>query len=246
MFFAQQTRAVMAAIAALLGTSFTAPFGYAQQAPNAAEVIRLVDNAVRARAENVAGFTDIEHYVVYRGDPLHSVAEMTVRDSYTRGKGKTYEILSQSGSEIIFKFGLKPLLDNETAINQPDKVAQSWFTSANYSMTLQGNEQTVNGRACYALRIEPRQKAPNMIDGAIWVDTHDGTLVRVDGIASKNPSPFAGTTHMMRDYINVDGYSMAAHARAESKSFLFGQTVVTINYSDYHLDLRTPPEEKSE
>ena len=30
-------------------------------------------------------------------------------------------------------------------------------------------------------------------------------------------------------------YPMAMHARAESNSLLFGRTVVTIDYSDYHL-----------
>ena len=43
---------------------------------------------------------------------------------------------------------------------------------------------------------------------------------------------------MMRQYINIGGYAMATHARAESDSFLFGRTVVMIDYSDYHLELK--------
>jgi len=31
---------------------------------------------------------------------------------------------------------------------------------------------------------------------------------------------------------------MATHARAESSSMLFGRTVVVIDYSDYHFELR--------
>ena len=42
---------------------------------------------------------------------------------------------------------------------------------------------------------------------------------------------------MMRQYESIDGYPMATHARAESNSWLFGRTVVTIDYSDYHLEL---------
>ena len=77
-----------------------------------------------------------------------------------------------------------------------------------------------------------------MIDGTLWVDARDDSIVKVQGIASERPSIFAGTTHMMRDYVNIDGYPMATHARAESNSFLFGRTVVTIEYSDYHLQVR--------
>jgi hypothetical protein len=43
---------------------------------------------------------------------------------------------------------------------------------------------------------------------------------------------------MTRQYINVNGFAMATHARAVANSFLFGQTVVTIDYSDYHIQLR--------
>ena len=212
------------------------------QQPDAARVIRLVDAAVQTRVENVLAFSDIEHYAVYRGkDSSHPVAEMTVRDSYNKASGKTYTILSQSGSSIVQKIGLQPLLENETRINRPAKVASAWFTSANYDMKLKpGGIQHLNGRACYALAITPKQKAPNLIDGTLWVDASDGAIVQVQGTPSKSPSILAGTTHMMREYRNIDGYAMATHARAESSSFLFRRTVVLIDYSDYRLVLRTP------
>ena len=205
-----------------------------------AAVIRQIDAAVAARFDNVLGFTAVEHYAVYRGnDETHPVAEMTVRDTYTKGSGKQYTILSQSGSSVILRFGLKPLLDNEKTINQPGNLEKSWFDSANYEMTLQpGGAQNLNGRVCYVLGMKPRGEAPNLIIGSLWADTKDGTLVQIQGVASKNPSAFSGTTHMMRQYANVNGFSMAMHARAESSSTIFGRTVVKIDYSDYHLQLR--------
>ena len=42
---------------------------------------------------------------------------------------------------------------------------------------------------------------------------------------------------MMRQYTQLEGYPMAMHARAESNSMFFGRTVVTIDYSDYQLQL---------
>jgi hypothetical protein len=200
-----------------------------------------VDAAVASRFENVLGFTDIEHLVVFRrGDDTHPAAEATVRDAYKKGVGKTYTILSQSGSTILLRFGLRPLLDNEQIINQPGNVEKSWFTSANYVMTLKvGGVHKLDGRSCFALDINPKAQAPNLIIGTIWVDARDGTLVKVDGVASKNPSPWSGTTHMTRQYSKINGYSMAMHARAESDSALFGRTVVTIDYSDYKLVTKT-------
>ena len=206
-----------------------------------AAVIRGVDAAVAARFENILGFTDVEHYVIYRGDDqVHPAAEMTVRDTYKKGEGKTYTVISQSGSSILLHFGLRPLLDNEQTINQSGNVEKSWFNSANYVMKLNSAAvQKLNGRNCFALDIKPKEEAPNLIIGTMWVDAQDGTLVQIDGVASKNPSAFSGTTNMMRQYSNINGYSMAIHARAESDSALFGRTVVTIDYSDYKLEIKT-------
>ncbi len=177
---------------------------------------------------------------VFRGgDQTNPAAEMIVKMSYKKGVGKDYAILKQSGSSLIQKFGLLPLLDNEKAINNPATVAQSWFTSANYEMHLKpGVTQNIDGRPCLALSITPRHKAPNMIDGTLWVDAVNHTLVEVEGVASKSPSPFAGSTKMMRQYTLMQGYAMASHARAESSSMLFGRTVIVIDYSDYHFELR--------
>jgi hypothetical protein len=47
-----------------------------------------------------------------------------------------------------------------------------------------------------------------------------------------------GATHLMRQYTNISGFAMALHARAESNSMIFGRTVVTIDYSNYQLQLR--------
>jgi len=229
-------------MALIVAVGLRASTATAQQ-PDQAAVIHQIDAAVAGRFDNVLGFTDVEHYSVYRGeDETHPAAEMTVRDTYKKGVGKEYTVLSESGSGIILRFGLKPLIDNEKTINLPGNVEKSWFTSANYEMKLKPGVPTdiekLNGRDCYVLAVKPREEAPNLIVGTVWADVNGGTLVQIEGVASKSPSAFAGTTHMMRQYSNISGFSMAMHARAESASMLFGRTVVTIDYSDYRLQLR--------
>jgi hypothetical protein len=202
-------------------------------------VIRMIDAAVARRFEHVLGFTDVEHYAVYRGsDETHPVAEMTVRNSYKKGAGKQYTILSESGSALVLRFGLRPLLDNEKTINLPGNVERSWFNSANYAMKLKpGGTAPRNGRDCYVLTVAARRKAPNLIDGTLWVDAKSGIIVRLEGTATAKPSPLAGVTRMMRDYTEIGGFPMASHARAESNSLFIGRTVVTIDYSDYRLEM---------
>jgi hypothetical protein len=84
------------------------------QEPNSASVIEQVDAAVRARNDRIAAYTVTEHYAVYRGkDQMQPAAEMTVRTTYRKDSGKSYAIVSESGSEFIRKHVLSTLLENE-------------------------------------------------------------------------------------------------------------------------------------
>jgi hypothetical protein len=209
------------------------------QPPDQATVIRGVDAAVMARVHGIAGYTVTEHYAVFHGqDEVHAVAERTVKTTYRPESGKSYQILSQSGSALIRGLGLDPLMESERNINLPGNVARSWITSANYAMVLKPQTQQVDGRTCLELAINPRRKAPNLIVGTLWVDAKDFTIVRLEGVASKSPSVLAGVTHMTRQYASMDGFSMATHARAESSTFLYGRTVLTIDYSGYQVEVR--------
>jgi hypothetical protein len=211
------------------------------QLPDESSVIRGVDAAVKTRLDAIEGYTVTEHYAVFRNnDKSHPVAEMTVKTAYQRETGKNYTILSQSGSEMIRKFVLYSILENEKRINLPGNREASWFTSANYEMKLQpGGVQRVDGRDCFALSINPRQKAPNLIQGTLWVDAKDDSIVQIRGTASKSPSLLTGPAQVMRQYAYMDGFAEATHARAVSNSVLFGQTVVTIDYRDYKIQTVT-------
>jgi hypothetical protein len=224
------TVAACASLAAAGITAHAAPMGVSNQ----------IDAAVQSRVHNVAGFSDVERYAVYRGsDDVHPVAAMTVKVTYRKGIGENFAILSQSGSAMIRRFGLDILLSEEKKLNMPAYAPGTWFTSVNYKMKLESDAmEQINGRECYAVAITPRHKAPNMIKGTLWVDSRDFSVVKVQGIASRKPYIFAGTTHMMRNYVDIDGYPMATYARAESNSPLFGRTVVTVEYSHYQLQLQ--------
>jgi outer membrane lipoprotein-sorting protein len=228
-------RALGAILFAFLGTAALP----AQQIDSAA-VVQHVDAAVKARFDAIQGYTVNEHYAVYRNkDETHPVAEMLVRTTYNRDTGKSYTILSQTGSQMVRNLVLNAILDNEKQINQPSVREGSWITSANYEMGLQpGGIQKMSGRDCVALSLNPKRKAPNMIKGTLWVDAKDGSIVQIQGIASKSASVFTGPTQMMRQYAKVGGFAQATHARAVASSALFGQTIVTIDYRDYQFQFR--------
>jgi hypothetical protein len=214
--------------------------GAGQQMEGAA-ILQKVDAAVKARVDGIEGYTVREHYAVFRSkDEVHPVAEMTVKTTYKQETGKSYEILSESGSALMRNLVLHAILDNEQHVNEPGVREGAWITTANYAVQVKpGGIQRVDGRDCVALALSPRRKEPFLVAGTLWVDAQNGEIVRLEGIGSRSSSTFTGPAKMMRQYVDIDGYGEATHARAESDSFLFGKTVVTIDYKDYRIQRRT-------
>ena len=109
----------------------------AQQSPDVSTIIRGVDASVKDRLNRLAAYTVTEHYVVFRGhDETKPAAEMLVKTTYRKEAGKSYEILSQSGSSLWRNEVLKTLLENEQRMSQPGNVETALINSSNYDMKL--------------------------------------------------------------------------------------------------------------
>jgi outer membrane lipoprotein-sorting protein len=228
---------LLSALAALSLASLVLP---AQQLDQQA-LIRQIDASVQSRIDGIASYSVNEHYAVFRnGDENHPVAEMMVRTDYKNGSGKTYTILSQSGSSLVRSQVLGRILENEKLMNLPDNRKQAVVTSTNYEMKLKSDQkQMIDGRECLVLSITPRRISPFLFTGTLWVDARDYSIVQLQGMAAKSHSMLTGPAQVARQYANVDGFPMATHARALSNSFLLGQTIVKIDYQGYQI--QPPP-----
>lgn len=221
-------------VAALL---FLLPFSAPSENSSQAAIIHAIDAAVAARNDNVLGYTVTEHYSVLRNKDQQPAAEMTVRTTYERDKGKNYVIESESGSSILRKEVLDRVLDNEKVLTQPANRATAVITSANYEMNVRGNEP-IEGRDCIALSITPRRSSPYLFKGTIWVDPQDYGIVKLAGTAVRSPSFVTGPAEISRIYARIDGYPMATRATAVSNSWLFGETTIHIEYTGYNVKFR--------
>lgn len=86
----------------------------------------------------------------------------------------------------------------------------------------------LDGRKCLVLALIAKREAPYLIEGSLWVDSKDGSIVQVQGTTSKSSSLMTGPTQIVRQYENIRGYSQATHVRAVTKSVMFGKAIVTI------------------
>lgn len=195
------------------------------QTPDIGTIVRGVDASVKNRIDRLADYTVTEHYVVIRGkDESHPAAEMLVQTVYRKQSGKSYTILSQSGSSLWRNEVLGTLLDNEKRMSQPGQVETALINSSNYEMTLDGSaRENLNGRDCLVLDINPRRSSEYLFKGKLWVDAHDFAIVQLKGTASKSAFFLARAANVSRQYDEVSGLPMATHAEAVSGSTLLGK-----------------------
>lgn len=205
--------------------------------PSDQEIIHRIDAAVYQRFNAVTGYTVREQYSLFRNGDSSPAAQETIETQYNRSTGKQYTAIAQSGSSLMRSAVIDHVLASEKEINLPANREAALLTSRNYDLRPEPGTIEKNGRQCIVVDLNPRRKSPHLFTGKAFVDASDFTVVHIEGAPSQSPSFMAGETKVARDYIKIDGFSMATHAEARSHSFLFGDTLLTIDYSGYKVDL---------
>jgi hypothetical protein len=196
-----------------------------------ASVIRGVDQAELDRETNLTGYSVTERYTLRNGR-FQASAEMTVATVYRKGVGKSYQVLSRSGSSAVQTGVFDKLLLEEAEMSRGNTRQHVLATSANYKMRIIG-EESLAGRQCEVLELIPRTKSAHLLKGRAWVDAKDHSLMRIEGKPGVSPAFWAGRPMIVREYERIDGFSLARKSHALSDSLLLGKTELTIEYSDY-------------
>jgi len=181
------------------------------------------------------GYTATRHYrAVIKNDR----AEMFVRVTCAADGEKQFTILSEEGSIAIRSHVLYKMLKKETEASSPRTSSRTRIAPSNYNFLLLG-KGAIENRPAYVLRITPREKNQYLIDGNIWVDATDYSIVRIEGRPAKNPSYWTDNVHFVRTYRKIGPFWLAASTYSVSHIRFFGDAELTIENSNYTLNSST-------
>jgi hypothetical protein len=217
--------------------SFLAAQAFAAQSTTGQTAIRALEQAEARRESGLAGYTVTEHYTVV-SSRLGQSAEMTVETEYRRDRGKTYRVLSRSGSSTLQSRVFDRLLREEGEMSRGEARRRLLVNEGNYAMRYAGDEVWA-GRKCYVLELTPRAKSPHLLKGRAWIDEEAGSLLKIEGKPTANPSFLSGRPMITREFTKVGEFWLADSSHAVSDSFLLGKSELRIEYRDYHI-LQTP------
>ena len=199
--------------------------------PTADDVIARMIQQDALRKAQLNGYTATRHYMVV--NQQHR-AEMLVVVRCTGDGEKQFTILSEDGSSSIRKHVFYRMLKEESDASSRDSSNSTHITPDNYRFQLIGKE-ILDGRPTYSLQITPKADNKYLIDGKIWVDAADYSIVRIEGQPAQNPSFWIRSVHFVHTYQKVGPFWFAASTHSISEIRVFGEADLTIENLDYTL-----------
>lgn len=215
--------------------AFGVRFAHAASVPpaelTAAQIVDQMRRHTEARAEGLRQYKALRHYAVeYRGFSTKIDARMDVAVNYDAASGKSFSIVSESGSKVLREKVLKRAVESEQEAAQ-EKAATA-LTEANYRFHLAGSE-SLAVRPAYILDVEPVTASKFLFRGKIWVDAADFAVVKMETEPAKNPSFWIARTLIHSTSAKVNGFWLPAELRSETKVRIGGTAVLTIDYGTY-------------
>ena len=206
--------------------------------PSAADVVAKMMQFDAQRQSEMSGYTATRHYLAVN-QKRH--AEMLVRVTCDMDGGKQFSILSEEGSNSIRKHVLHKILYEEAEAYRRGTRNNTRLTPANYDFQLVGKE-ILETRPAYVLQVVPKNPSKYLIDGKIWVDANDYSIVRIEGQPARNPSFWVRNVHFVHRYQKVGEFWLAASTHTTSDVRIFGLSELTIENYSYTLN---PPKDRS-
>ena len=190
------------------------------------------------QSKELKHYEAMRHYQVqYKGLGAHLAAAMDVDLNYDSATGKSFRIVSQSGSKLLCEKVLKRAVESEEEASK-DRSSTA-LNSTNYRFELAGTD-SVNGRPAYILMADPLRKSKFLFRGKVFVDARDFAVSRIEVEPAQNPSFWIKSSHIENTDVKTDGVWLPEKNRSESKIRVGGTAVLTIDYGTYHITLAGP------
>jgi len=137
-----------------------------------------------------------------------------------------YEVLEIAGDATVKKQVIARYISaDERAADLP--VSTVAITPANYRIHYTGTVPDGDGLA-YTFRVVPRKKREGLINGALWLDSATGVIVRESGYLAKSPSIFLKRVSVTRDNELHNGTIAARITHVSIETRLVGRAELVI------------------
>jgi hypothetical protein len=162
-------------------------------------------------------------------------AEEIGRMEFISPDKKTFTVTSESGSGLVRRMALNPLINSEIETTAGKQHHDSAISADNYSLNLLG-EQQLGPYRCFVAEAVPKREDKYLFEGRVWIDVNDYSLVRIEGHPAKKLSFWIQSADFIRQYQKIDGFWLPEKDQTLVHVRLYGKKILTIEHRDYVLN----------
>jgi outer membrane lipoprotein-sorting protein len=208
------------------------PLALAPQAPSgqAASQTRVPDlNAIVASMEAASqqnpakarAYTVTRSYKLFHGEERQPGSETTAEVTFAPPSTKKYEIKQSSGISRGQQM-VRDILDLESVPAQ----STSDISHNNYDFVFLQQEK-LGDIPTYLLRMIPKRKEKDLLNGLVWVDTRTLRIQRIEGTPTKKPSWWIRSLYITLQYTALHGLRLPTYMRAGATVRVAGSYLLT-------------------
>ena len=193
-------------------------------------LLHRMERAALQNRKNFRAYIVKRDYRFYHEDRDNLKSEVIAEIAFIPPGRKEFKILASRGHSRGEKVVRQILEDEQKAAAAP--VPPGAINQTNYYFSSLGRG-VVDGVSCYLLRISPKRKDRNLVDGRIWVDPSTYMVRKIEGEMAKLPSWWLKSVHVKIDFNNVNSMWIETSKEAEANVRIFGEYIFTERATDH-------------
>jgi hypothetical protein len=191
---------------------------------------------VLARSNNVApppyrAFRRLEGGITDSADKRGWIEAWT---EYQPGRGFTFEVVREGGSEYVRNKTLRTLLAAEQKLIAGGKRVRASLDSKNYAFEDGG----ITDGGLRRILMNPVKKSEGLVDGSLFVDPDSGLVTKIQGRLLKSPSFWLRDVDVTWKFAHVGGHVVPLEMSSTGRVRIFGRSNFRMTYDYASIDGR--------
>lgn len=154
--------------------------------------------------------------------------------SYVAPHSLSYKPIHFTGDSFVKSNVIARVLQSEVDFVQKGDPGQVALSETNYKFSYKGLQE-LDGHSVHVYQVKPRVKHVGLFKGRLYLDAHNGGVLRTEGSITKSPSFFVRKLEFVQDYAMIGRYTLPTHLHSTAQARLLGKTVVDVYHRDYQL-----------
>jgi len=191
---------------------------------------------VLARSNNVApppyrAFRRLEGGITDSADKRGWIEAWT---EYQPGRGFTFEVVREGGSEYVRNKTLRTMLAAEQKLIASGKRVRASLDSKNYAFEDGG----ITDGGLRRILMNPVKKSEGLVDGSLFVDPDSGLVTKIQGRLLKSPSFWLRDVNVTWKFAHVGGHVVPIEMSSTGRVRMFGRSNFRMTYDYASIDGR--------